>query len=342
MTGTYLPGPFEIDRTTPGTTNTVATIAGQDGVAGGAGAVDAKTQRITHASDDLVVARLGEVQASPTANTVLDRLKALLTGIVLAAGSAIIGKVGIDQTTPGTTDHVSPISGQAGIDGGSGAVSAKTVRVTINTDSVVIGATNETAPASDTAASGLNGRAQRVAQRLTSLIALWYAQASTTAAQVGVLIQGAVTTSAPAYTTAQTDPLSLTTKGGLRSAMVDSSGNEFDYTVPVQMTRALLNPSDLSAAVVNIASATDTTIVAAVSGQTTRVHRLRLNVAAAQQITVKRGSTTLEVLNFTAAGFLIYDVSGRPWYTTASNETLVLTTSTSAQVNGVVDYVTSA
>lgn len=50
--------------------------------------------------------RLGEVQASPTANTVLDRLKALLTGIVLAAGSAIIGKVGIDQTTPGTTNGV--------------------------------------------------------------------------------------------------------------------------------------------------------------------------------------------------------------------------------------------
>lgn len=50
--------------------------------------------------------RLGEVQASPTPNTVLDRLKALLTGIVLAAGNAIIGKVGIDQTTDGTTNRV--------------------------------------------------------------------------------------------------------------------------------------------------------------------------------------------------------------------------------------------
>lgn len=48
----------------------------------------------------------GEVQASPTANTVLGRLKALLTGIILAAGTAIIGKVGIDQTTPGTTNRV--------------------------------------------------------------------------------------------------------------------------------------------------------------------------------------------------------------------------------------------
>lgn len=35
-----------------------------------------------------------------------------------------------------------------------------------------IGAVNETAPASDTASSGLNGRLQRIAQRVTSLIAL--------------------------------------------------------------------------------------------------------------------------------------------------------------------------
>ena len=36
----------------------------------------------------------------------------------------------------------------------------------------LVGAVNETAPASDTANSGLNGRLQRIAQRLTSLIAL--------------------------------------------------------------------------------------------------------------------------------------------------------------------------
>lgn len=36
----------------------------------------------------------------------------------------------------------------------------------------LIGAAGETAPASDTASSGLNGRLQRIAQRITSLIAL--------------------------------------------------------------------------------------------------------------------------------------------------------------------------
>lgn len=37
-------------------------------------------------------------------------LASLVTGTVLAAGSAIIGKVGIDQTTPGTTNAVSFVS----------------------------------------------------------------------------------------------------------------------------------------------------------------------------------------------------------------------------------------
>jgi hypothetical protein len=49
---------------------------------------------------------IGKVTASPTANTVLGRLKDILSLVVLAAGSNIIGKVGIDQTTPGTTNGV--------------------------------------------------------------------------------------------------------------------------------------------------------------------------------------------------------------------------------------------
>lgn len=44
-------------------------------------------------ADGTFTGRIGEVQASPTANTVLDRLKALLTGIVVAAGESHIGEV---------------------------------------------------------------------------------------------------------------------------------------------------------------------------------------------------------------------------------------------------------
>lgn len=60
----------------------------------------------TSAKQDTILSRIGEVQATPTSNTLLDRVKALLTGIVLAAGGNIIGKVGVDQTTDGTTNKV--------------------------------------------------------------------------------------------------------------------------------------------------------------------------------------------------------------------------------------------
>lgn len=43
------------------------------------------------------------------------------------------------------------------------------------------------------------------------------AQGSTTAGELGTLVQGATTTTAPTYTTAQTNPLSLTTAGSLRT-----------------------------------------------------------------------------------------------------------------------------
>src|SRR5690606_4040260 len=42
------------------------------------------------------------------------------------------------------------------------------------------------------------------------------AQGSTTSGQTGSMVMGAVTTSAPSYTNAQTSPLSLDTGGGLR------------------------------------------------------------------------------------------------------------------------------
>lgn len=43
----------------------------------------------------------GEVQASPTSNTLLARLKDLLTGIVLAAGANLIGDVGLQPRASG-------------------------------------------------------------------------------------------------------------------------------------------------------------------------------------------------------------------------------------------------
>lgn len=66
-----------------------------------------------------------------------------------------------------------------------------------------------------TANAGTNLNTSNLALDAT-LAKLTLAQASTTSGQSGTLMQGAVTTGAPSYTTAQTDPLSLDTSGRLR------------------------------------------------------------------------------------------------------------------------------
>lgn len=81
------------------------------------------------------------------------------------------------------------------------------------TTNALTGAVDETAPATDTASSGLNGRLQRIAQRLTSLIALMptsigqKAKAAALAVTLStdedlLAINGAVTEAAPASDTA--------------------------------------------------------------------------------------------------------------------------------------------
>lgn len=65
---------------------------------------------------------------------------------------------------------------QAAIEAATNLNDVETSLATIATNTAdaetLIGAVTETAPASDTASSGLNGRLQRIAQRITSLIAL--------------------------------------------------------------------------------------------------------------------------------------------------------------------------
>lgn len=52
---------------------------------------------VTTATDDELVTRMGNVTASPTANTLLARLKDLLSLVVLAGGENVIGKVGTNS-----------------------------------------------------------------------------------------------------------------------------------------------------------------------------------------------------------------------------------------------------
>ncbi len=82
------------------------------------------------------------------------------SGVQLPAGAIVLVAGADDAKT------------NADLSGGAGVTDADTVRVVPATDGTVLGPVTETAPATDTASSGLNGRLQRIAQRLTSLIAL--------------------------------------------------------------------------------------------------------------------------------------------------------------------------
>lgn len=141
------------------------------------------TQTINTIAD--LMALVGEVQASPTSNTVLDRLKVLATSLTALQGyvDQLEGYSDGLETLIGTTNStLTTVSGQlttlAGYtDGIETLITATNSAMTAlqgYTDGLeaLTGAVTETAPANDTASSGLNGRLQRIAQRVTSLIAL--------------------------------------------------------------------------------------------------------------------------------------------------------------------------
>lgn len=153
---------LETVNTTLTTTVTGVPITGQSLEAGGSGA-------------------LGWLASIRKAIT--DRLPAALTGsgnlkVSIAESTAA-------QAVTGTfwqaTQPVSDASGSLTVDSpglptalGS-TTSSASMPVTLSSDgpfSTLTGALTETAPATDTASSGLNGRLQRIAQRITALIAL--------------------------------------------------------------------------------------------------------------------------------------------------------------------------
>lgn len=130
--------------------------------------------------------------------------------------------------------------------------------------------------------------------------------------------------------------------GQIPTELFDSLGNAVLYTSPVDTEPVLLAISRLTQVTLNISSATTTAVVAAVASQTTRVYRARIYVTGANTLTVKNGATTLEVIPFAGAGSLVLDIESDPYWATSVNAALNITTSTSATVNGVIEYVTSA
>jgi hypothetical protein len=121
-------------------------------------------------------------------------------------------------------------------------------------------------------------------------------QGSTTSGQKGFLELGAVTTSAPSYTTAQSSPLSLTTAGALR---VDGSG----VTQPVSGTVAATQSGNWTSRIVGNSGSTLDAVVGATTAPTNGLAVLgQYNTTipaptAAQTVAIQLDSTGSQYVN---------------------------------------------
>lgn len=129
--GSALIGKTGIDQTTPGTTNAVSVAQlGANTIATGNGTSSTGTLRVAIASDNTSNTNAWKVDGSAVTQPV-----SIATAPVLVAGSALIGKVGIDQTTVGTTNAVSIAQlGANTVATGNGTSSTGTLRVAIASD----------------------------------------------------------------------------------------------------------------------------------------------------------------------------------------------------------------
>jgi hypothetical protein len=160
-------------------------------------------RKIYRASHDAIGAPGDPAAVSPTDdNTQISLLKGLLL---------LLGTTGITVTGGTLATSAKQDTGNISL----GSIDGKLTSLNFNTDTLetALGVLAETAPATDTASSGLNGRMQRLAQRLTSLIALIPTSlgaktaanslAVTTATDdATIALYGAVTETAPATDTA--------------------------------------------------------------------------------------------------------------------------------------------
>jgi len=197
--------------------------------------------------------------------------------ITIASNDAVIGPEasvapGSDTGTSGLNGRLQRIAQRltsliAQVPAALGATTmASSMSVTIATDDARIGIVAETAPASDTASSGLNGRLQRIAQRITSLIALvptsLGVKVSTGSFAIVTAsddaIHGIVTETAPASDTASSGlngrlqriaqrltslialvPTALGAGGGLKTQLVSNEGVPLSYESTTTIFRLL-------------------------------------------------------------------------------------------------------
>lgn len=224
-------------------TNGILNINGSFSVTGGATSANQtngqQLVQIVDAGGEAVTVTGGKLDVNATASLAGSSIP--ISGATTAVGVAIVDSSGNQissfgggtQYTDGGIPPTHPIGGTIEWSDGSNwqtVSTAKPLPVTIGNISVAV-----TGTVTSNAGTNLNTSllALESGGNLSSIKTdadnLNLAQGSTTSGQKGNLTLGAVTTSAPTYTTAQSNPLSLTTSGLLR---VDGSG----VTQPVSLT----------------------------------------------------------------------------------------------------------
>lgn len=171
-------------------------------------------------------------------------------GVELTAGAGAVaaGTLRITQASDSPEVAVLGATGDAAAtQGGTGSISAKvremsaslgTINTTLGTINTSINASNSQLPTALGATTASGSLSVTLATDGTNIVS----QGSTTSGQRGGLIMGAVTTSAPSYTTAQTSPLSLDTSGNLRVAVTGGAGSTVSGSTAHDAAGAAVNP----------------------------------------------------------------------------------------------------
>ncbi len=239
-----------------------------------------------------------------------------LQNLTIATGDIEIGAVELKDATTANRAVIDSSGNQAVKDAAliallpaslGAKLTAASLSATIATDDAVLGALTETAPATDTASSGHNGRLQRIAQRLTSLIALL-----PTALGQGTMAQS----------------LRVVLPSDQSAVPTYNAGSATPPTVP--------SSSAYTQANISFSSSGENVAVAGVSAQTVKLYACALTFASPVDVTIKdaAGGNTLAV--FQGVTFLTLDPfpNGSPLFVTATAGALIVSLSAAVACKG--------
>ena len=108
----------------------------------------------------------------------------------------------------------------------------------------------------------------------------------------------------------------------------------------VPTSRSLPTAALSSRTAINAASSSDNTLIAAVAGQTIRVHKLFFVASGAVNIKFKDGASTdlTPAMPIYAGGGFTLDFDGDPWFVTTAGNAFVLNLSAAVQISGRIYY----